>query len=197
MQKEVNQDYLLWRRIKTGETQAFHELYLQYADILFSFGSIYTKDQEFLKDCIHDLFFDLYKYRKNLADNDHIRNYLFKSLKRKIQASKNGKLSLVYTSGFLEENDRSSATAESDFQEEQEATIERIKNAIGKLPDRQQEALNLRFQVGLSYHEVAVLMEISVESVRTLVYRSVKVLREELKIKESSLLLFFMQLHKF
>ena len=197
MQKEVNQDYLLWRRIKTGETQAFHELYLQYADILFSFGSIYTKDQEFLKDCIHDLFFDLYKYRKNLADNDHIRNYLFKSLKRKIQASKNGKLSLVYTSGFLEENDRSSATVESDFQEEQEATIERIKNAIGKLPDRQQEALNLRFQVGLSYHEVAVLMEISVESVRTLIYRSVKVLREELKIKESSLLLFFMQLHKF
>jgi len=35
MQKEVNSDYLLWKRIKAGETQAFHELYMQFADITF------------------------------------------------------------------------------------------------------------------------------------------------------------------
>ena len=151
MQKEVNTDFLLWRRIKAGETLAFHELYMQFADILFSFGLIYSKDQELVKDCIHDLFFDLYKYRKNLSDNDHIRNYLFKSLKRKIQSPQSGKLKLVFTNTFHEENEQRTSLAETEALENQEENIKNIRIAMGKLSDRQQEVLNLRFQVGLSY----------------------------------------------
>lgn len=191
MRKEVNIDYLLWKRIKAGETDAFHELYLQYADVLFSFGAIYSKDQELVKDCIHDLFFDLYKYRKNLSDNDHIRNYLFKSLKRKIISPKNGKLNLVYSSNIQDENVGGSLTAEDEIPEEKEENLVRIRRAIGKLSDRQQEALNLRFQLGMPYSEIAKILDISVESVRTLIYRAVKTIREELKTENISLLLVF------
>lgn len=193
MQKDVNIDYLLWKRIKAGETNAFHELYLQYADILFSFGSIYSKDQELVKDCIHDLFFDLYKYRKNLSDNDHIRNYLFKSLKRKILLPKNGKLNLVYSSKIQEENEHKSTSSDDEQLEEREENLEQIRKAIDRLSDRQQEALNLRFQLGLSYPEIAKLFDISIESARTLVYRSVKTIREELKANNVSLILFLIQ----
>ncbi len=191
MQKEVNIDYVLWKRIKAGETLAFHELYMQYADVLFSFGSVYSKDQEFVKDCIHDLFFELYKYRKNLADNDHIRNYLFKSLKRKIQSPKNRKLSLVYTSAIQEENEQHTLGSINEEQEGREENIEKIRKAIGKLSDKQQEVLNLRFQVGLPYPEVAKILDISVESVRTLVYRAVKTIREDLQVNSGRLVLFF------
>lgn len=191
MQKEVNIDYVLWKRIKAGETLAFHELYMQYADVLFSFGSVYSKDQEFVKDCIHDLFFELYKYRKNLADNDHIRNYLFKSLKRKIQSPKNRKLSLVYTSTIQEENEQHTLGSINEEQEGREENIEKIRKAIGKLSDKQQEVLNLRFQVGLPYPEVAKILDISVESVRTLVYRAVKTIREDLQVNSGRLVLFF------
>lgn len=197
MQKEVNTDFLLWKRVKAGETQAFHELYMQFADILFSFGSIYSKDQEFVKDCIHDLFFDLYKYRKNLADNDHIRNYLFKSLKRKIQSPQSGKLKLVFTNTFQEGNEQKATLAETEGLENQEENIENIRIAMGKLSDRQQEVLNLRFQVGLSYPEIAKILDISVESARTLIYRSVKTIREELKLSNNALILFCLQVPKF
>ena len=193
MQKDVNIDYLLWKRIKAGETNAFHELYMQYADILFSFGSIYSKDQELVKDCIHDLFFDLYKYRKNLSDNDHIRNYLFKSLKRKILLPKNGNLNLVYSSKIQEENEHKSTSSDDEQLEEREENLEQIRKAIDRLSDRQQEALNLRFQLGLSYPEIAKLFDISIESARTLVYRSVKTIREELKANNVSLILFLIQ----
>jgi len=192
MQKEVNSDYLLWKRIKTGETQAFHELYMQFADILFSFGLIYSKDQEFIKDCIHDLFFDLYKYRKNLSDNDHIRNYLFKSLKRKIQSPQSGRLKLVYTNALQEDNEQNISSVEAERLEYQEENIANIRKAMTKLSDRQQEVLNLRFQVGLSYPEIARILEISVESVRTLVYRSVKTIREELSLNNTAIILFYM-----
>lgn len=196
MQKEVNSDYLLWKRIKAGETQAYHDLYMQYADVLFSFGNIYTKDQDFIKDCIHDLFFDLYKYRKNLSDNDHIRNYLFKSLKRKIQAPPSGKLKLVYSQEVQEENEQSAIGTDVEEAEYQEENIANIRKAIDKLSERQQEVLNLRFQIGLPYTEIAKILDISVESVRTLVYRSVKTIREELKLSNNALILFSMQIGK-
>ncbi len=196
MQKEVNSDYLLWKRIKAGETQAYHDLYMQYADVLFSFGNIYTKDQDFIKDCIHDLFFDLYKYRKNLSDNDHIRNYLFKSLKRKIQAPPSGKLKLVYSQEVQEGNEQSAIGTDAEDSEYQEENIANIRKAIDKLSERQQEVLNLRFQIGLPYTEIAKILDISVESVRTLVYRSVKTIREELKLSNNALILFSMQIGK-
>lgn len=196
MQKEVNSDYLLWKRIKAGETQAYHDLYMQYADVLFSFGNIYTKDQDFIKDCIHDLFFDLYKYRKNLSDNDHIRNYLFKSLKRKIQTPPSGKLKLVYSQEVQEENEQSAIGSDAEEAEYQEENIANIRKAIDKLSERQQEVLNLRFQIGLPYTEIAKILDISVESVRTLVYRSVKTIREELKLSNNALILFSMQIGK-
>lgn len=193
MQKEINTDYLLWKRIKAGETQAFHELYVQYSDILFSFGFIYSKEKEFVKDCIHDLFFDLYKYRKNLSDSNNIRNYLFKSLKRKILSNKKGKLNLVYIANVTEINEHKLSSFDQDDSEEQKESIKKIRKAIGKLSERQQEALNLRFQLELPYIEVAKIMEISLESVRTLVYRSVKTIREDLSVNSRQLVLFFLQ----
>jgi RNA polymerase sigma factor (sigma-70 family) len=194
MQKEENTDYFLWKRMKSGEPQAFQEVYTQYAEILFSFGMVYSKDQELVKDCIHDLFFDLYKYRKNLADNDHIRNYLFKSLKRKIYSSTTGKLSLVYTSQIQDAKEMGPDWFSGEDFDEQEMQMEKIRKAISKLSAKQQEVLNLRFQVGLTYSELAKILDISVESVRTLVYRSIKAIREQLEVKGRSLLLMFLEL---
>lgn len=188
MEKEINSDYLLWKRIKAGETLAFHELYMKFADNLFSFGMIYSRDREYVKDCIHDLFFDLYKYRKNLSDNDHIRNYLFKSLKRKIQSSLDPRLKLVYSESIREENELS----DSEEEELLEENIRNVQQAVDKLSEHQKEVLKLRFQIGLTYDEIARILEISVESVRTLVYRTIKTLREELKTKNSAIVLFYL-----
>ncbi len=190
MGKEINSDYLLWERIKAGETQSFHELYMRYADILFSFGRIFTKDQELVKDCIHDLILDLYKYRKGLSVNDNIRNYLFRSLKRKIYGNRLKKVELVY-----EENIHRDTTAsdEEDELEEQHEKLKKIMRLIDRLPEKQREILHLRFQLDLSYEEIAQVMEISVESVRTSVYRSVKSLREDLQIRNLDLLFMVMR----
>lgn len=192
MHKEVNIDYIFWKRLKAGETRAFHELYTQYADILFSFGLVYSKDQEHVKDCIHDLFFELYKYRKNLADNDHIRNYLFKSLKRKIQSPKGRKLNLVYTNKIEEGSAQKTNPATEEEPEGLEDNLEKIKKTFRKLSDKQKEVLNLRFQVGMPYPEIAQIMDISVESVRTLVYRTVKAIREELQIDKKNLIMLYL-----
>lgn len=189
MEKAANSDSLLWKRIKAGNTQAFHDLYTLYADILFSFGTIFTKDQELVKDCIHDLIFDLYKYRKNLADNDNIRNYLFKSLKRRIQTSSKRKLNLIYSGNLPGETEYQTGFSDQEESDDQHQKLTRIIELVNQLPEKQLEIINLRFQLDLSYPEIAQILDISVESVRTSVYRSVKTIREALNVTNLSLFL--------
>ncbi|RKD90759.1 RNA polymerase sigma factor [Mangrovibacterium diazotrophicum] len=193
MQIEGNHDYFLWKRIKSGDAEAFQELYNLYADILFSFGTIFTRDHELVKDCMHDLIFDLYKYRKNLSDNDNIRNYLFKSLKRKIQTSGKKSLRLVYSENLTSESDNLHDNVDPDELDEQQAQMSKVNCLINELPEKQREILNLKFQLEMPYHEIAVIMDISVESVRTSVYRSIKTIREQMEGQELMFLFIFMK----
>lgn len=191
MLKGGNSDYLLWKKIKSGDAEAFQELYRIYADELFAFGTIFTRDHELVKDCIHDLVFDLYKYRKNLAENDNIKNYLFKALKRRIQSSSKKKLNLVYGDNLDGDNLQDDQAAEKDQADDEMQKIEQVNQLINQLPDKQREMLKLRYQLEMPYHEISALMDISVESVRTSIYRSIKSLREKLEGRDFAFLFIF------
>ncbi len=192
MLKEGNSDYLLWKQIKSGNAEAFQELYRIYADILFAFGTIFTRDHELVKDCIHDLIFDLYKYRKNLSDNDNIKNYLFKALKRRIQSSSKNKLTIVYG----EHLNGDDLQDENDDASEEQLKMEQINRLINQLPDKQREMIKLRYQLEMPYHEISTLMDISVESVRTSIYRSIKSLREQLEGQDFMFFFIFTKNYK-
>lgn len=189
MHEDWNADYYLWKRIKAGQTDAFHELYNLYADTLYSFGRVFTRDSELVKDCIHDLMVDLYKYRKNLADNDNIRNYLFKSLKRKIQSSAQKQRSFIYSEAITGEPERGEAPEDPGNSDEQQQQMAQINRLIERLPEKQKEILNLKFQLEMPYHEIAAVLDISVESVRTSVYRSIKTIREQMDGKVGLILM--------
>lgn len=177
--------------MKAGDADAFQEVYNRYAGVLYSFGRIFVRDSELVKDCIHDLIFDLYKYRKNLADSDNIRNYLFKSLKRKIQHSAKKHAKMVLSEPFAGGTEQADDDG-SDAADEQADQMARINRLIDRLPDKQKEIINLKFQLEMSYDEIAAVLEISVESVRTSVYRSIKTIREQLNEKDIVILLILM-----
>jgi len=52
---------------------------------------------------------------------------------------------------------------------------------LGRLPDRQSEAIRLKFQQSLSYREIARVMKISESNVGFLIHMGVKALREQMK----------------
>src|SRR5690606_38891410 len=54
----------------------------------------------------------------------------------------------------------------------------RLLTMLNKLSIRQREVLHLLFQEGLSYEEVATVMEINVRSVYTLAWKSIRALRK-------------------
>jgi len=180
MFKDSDKD--LWTSFINGDDDALNLLYKQFVDVLYAFGLRFTDDAELVKDGIQDLFVDLYKYRKTLAFDVNVKSYLFTSLKRKIclVLKKNAAAANhSFEVPFL----LSCSIEEQIIQEEnQSELLLKLNKQLELLPSRQKEALYLRFNAELEYEEIAVIMNVSLETCRTLVYRGVKQLREKMVI---------------
>lgn len=186
MRVHKKEDIFLWDKLKGGCTTALGNLYDLYIDELFSYGIKIHPNKEHIKDCIHDLFLDLYKYHNNLAKTDNVKYYLLLSLKRKI--IKNIQLNKTHSpeidlynindQGFYTDSIEEELIKEESFAEK---NLELIK-ALSLLPKTQKQGLHLRFNENKSYEEIAKTMNITVQTSRTTIYRGIKSLRKKLTL---------------
>lgn len=175
-------DKNLWVSFINGDDTALNTLYTNFVDVLYSFGLRFSDDVELIKDSIHDLFVDLYKYRKTLANDVNVKSYLFTSLKRKIclvLKKKTLQESHDFETPFLLSGSIEDQIIDG---EEQSILLAKLDKQLELLPSRQKEAVYLRFNSELEYEEIATIMDISLETCRTLVYRGIKQLRERMVV---------------
>src|SRR5205085_1022777 len=66
------------------------------------------------------------------------------------------------------------------LEEEEQRLQKNVKEILSKLPVRQQEIVYLRFYEGLSYEEIAEVMDIAVTSVYKMWYKALENLKGEL-----------------
>ena len=66
-----------------------------------------------------------------------------------------------------------------------------LKMVMEDLTERQKEAIYLKFNCGFDYIQISELMEISVESARTIIYRTLKSIKETFGTETHSNLIFF------
>lgn len=187
-------DIELWELFTSGSQTAFGRLYDKYADLLYAFGLRYTSDKDMVKDCIQDLFIDLLHYRDVLAKDANVRFYLLKSFKRKLHTA--SKKAAIFSLNEWDLDDkvvsRFSFSAEQDVisDERQLEMLQALALEINKLPERQKEILYLKFTHNLDYEEIASMMQISVPTCRTFVYRAIKELRGKLEVSAILLILW-------
>jgi RNA polymerase sigma-70 factor (ECF subfamily) len=177
-----NTEERLWEGLRKGDQNALGELYKVYVDAMFAFGSSLTKDRDYVMDCIHDLFLDLYKYRNGLSPAENVKYYLLKSLKRKISRKYQNKTMPVPT---MEPNkqpqDKYGFTTSHEEQlinnESSDEKYKRLNAALGSLTKKQRKSLMLKFTEQRTYKEISEIMGVSIESARTAVYRALKSFR--------------------
>jgi len=180
-----NKDAILWEKFKDGDINALGSLYDLFIDDLYAYGIQFSQDKHYVMDCIHDLFLNLYKYRKKIAYTDNVGYYLAKSLKNQIL--KPAKLTLSkhtyeeknFCTSFEDDLIASEITNEREY---------KLSKAINLLSKKQRQGLYLRFTEEKQYEEIAEIMNISVQTSRTIIYRAIKVLRKNLSILMSFLL---------
>ncbi len=179
MTKDRSQWSEVWMRFRSGDRYAFSEIYEEFIDVLFAYGSKITHDRELLKDCIQDVFFNLQKYNPKLRHPEYLEFYLFRALKNAILARiKKNKIETSLTNDGVLQFDLK-------FHEESEEldveSLEFRRKALGQvlntLDSQKREILFLKFSTGLSYIEIGQLLSISPDSVKKQVYRTLGQLR--------------------
>ena len=178
----------LLERLHRGDMEALGCLYDMHVDHLMEFGLHYVTEVSWVEDQIHDLFLDLFRARHRALQIQNLKSYLSTSLKRRLFKRSKSKELLIEEDSFkrLLHNDSNHIETSSESKwidaEQLEYLKQALKTAMDSLTNHQQNALHLRFVEKKSYGEIAERMEVSKASARTLLYRSLKILREKVQL---------------
>ena len=193
---QLSEDEELWLSFKEGNKEAFSKIYATYFSSLYNYGAKITRDKDLIKDCIQDLFIDLWKGRKRMSATTSIKFYLYKSLRRKMVKE------IESTSRYgiqesLNDNYNFEVIASAEFdliteQVDQEGK-KAIINALNSLTRRQKEAIFLKYYENLSSAEVAHIMDLNLNSTYVLLSKAIEVLRKNM-IKLPSLVIYLIVL---
>jgi RNA polymerase sigma factor (sigma-70 family) len=189
MEYQFKSDKLLWDDFIKGNEDAFRLIYNSHVRTLFKYGCNFTHDEAQVKDCIHDVFVDLSRYRSNLGETDNIKLYLYKSLKRKIiRTLDKGMITGKLDPDKLPFHYSISFEDEMIDEELEKQKYQQLDKAMLSLSPRQKEAIYLKFVTNLSYEELSLVMNLNYQSARNLVFRGLEKLRENFP---KSLFVFF------
>ncbi len=150
---------------------AFTEIYNRYSNRVFLYCRRIVGDQELADDIFQDTFVRFLKAASSEKTTmTNVAAYLLRIARNlSLNAKRNQKNTVPIDQFELPEEDRSVESAE---------LAGLVAMALDLLPEDQREALALQTYGGLSYEEIAEMMEIPVTSVRNWIARGKKRMRE-------------------
>lgn len=178
----VNTDVQLWQQLKEGNELAFGKLLTRYFNPLQNYGVKFVQDEAFVKDCVQEVFIEIWNRRDRISTPDSVRAYLLSCVRKRVVRE-------GYRQRILKEDESVNLETEACFVEfspewsliEQESlaeTTHRIADALNKLPKRQREVIYLRFYQNLERDEIAAIMDVNPQSVSNLMQVAFKSFRE-------------------
>lgn len=187
----------LWLRFKQGDGEAFDQIFaLRYRE-LFNYATRFTKDHEFIKDCLQDLFLEMWSHREGLVENPYVTVYLIKALRnnlfRKLKLEKRLGAPTDLNDELYFLSDGQSMESEWIAAELLDENEQSIRQAISQLSKRQQEVIFLKYYKGLSNEEIATIMDIERQTVANFLHRSLTNLKRSLLMMAEFLLLPFIK----
>ncbi|QNM84933.1 sigma-70 family RNA polymerase sigma factor [Polaribacter pectinis] len=177
-------DKFIWKSLKEGDLNAFSVLFESYYPKLHGYGLKISKDEALTEDTLQDFFLYIYEHRENLSDLDTIAPYLFTSYKRFLLKEMKKNEKVKYTD-FSEETITDIKFTPEELitnQETEEFKNKNLSKVLNKLPNRQKEAIYLKYYSGLKAKEISEVMNINYQSVVNTLHKAIKNLKEEISI---------------
>ena len=189
---DASDDKVLWQRFVAGEESAFDQLMSSHFRPLFHYGSKFSRDKEFIKDSIQDLFLTLWEKRSNLSTDIAVKPYLMASLRRLMHRSMTTKSRLMDEPFENQEgNFEIEFSVEQDYIEH-ESTLgltSKLQKLLDELPRRQKEVIYLKFFQELERNQISEIMEVSPQTVSNLLQIAIKQLQKHWKAEFLTLLM--------
>lgn len=176
------------QRLRNKDRTAFQQLVREYKDPILNVCYGYVKDADDAEDLTQEVFTEVYRTISNFKEEASLFTWMYRiAISRSLDELK--KRRSLKRAAYFEKRVRSEAaelkiaqTASelSDPEEDlyQKQQQEFIDASLNELPETQRTAFVLSQQDGLSYKEIADIMEKSLSSIESLVHRSKQNLRK-------------------
>lgn len=172
-------DLELVNLIRSGNKDAFAEIYERYFGVLYLHAYRQLRDKDEAKDLLQELFSYLWSHRENLTPAANFSNYLYASVRNRvlnILAHKYVEDKFLLSLGHA--GSKTEAVTDHLARERQLAMI--IEKEIQLLPPKMRQVFELSRKANLSHKEIAARLELSEQSVRSHVKGALRLLRTRL-----------------
>ncbi|MEO6705974.1 MAG: sigma-70 family RNA polymerase sigma factor [Ginsengibacter sp.] len=168
--------------IRNGNKKDYSEAYVFYYKKLFNYGKKFTEEITMIEDSINEVFIMIWDSRQNLHTINSPQSYIFSSFRNSI-FQKIKKTKLLEFREVEQETEVQFSIDTIIIKNETDAALKRqLEKALQQLTSRQREAIFLRFYEGLSYIEVAGVMNISVKATYKIMSRALSELKDILSV---------------
>lgn len=175
-------------RLNSGNEEDFINLYKNLHHSLLSYGMRICANEELTRDCIHEVFLELWEKNDRFYLVKEIKPYLFRCLrnllidnfKKQKPFLKNTPEETLATGEELSTDSLFSISQEDVIieKESEDESKRLISNFISKLSSRQKEVFYLKFYDGLSNKEISQVTGIHYQSVRNIISEGIKRIRD-------------------
>lgn len=178
--------------VQEGDMQ-FIALYKFYYQDLYAYGVSLGFNTEDVKDAIQEVYLKLYFNERLCIDEKKIKFYLLRSVRNQLIDWERTKKD----TSSIEEEERSfklSVSVEESFIFDEEDLLlkKRVNRILDLLTDHQREIVYLHFIEEMPYEEIAVMLDMKIQTVRGQVFKAMEKLR---KLDSKDYFLFFLILY--
>ncbi len=177
--KNYRDEHSLWDAVLAGNDEAYASLFDRYARVMFMYGSQFCGDREVVKECIQDVFVNIWFNRNRLARTDNVKYYLFGALRNSIinALKKESRRNALYEAVFNAEPVRKEHIDRMDIEEDEKMMHARISEIMDMLSPRQRQVIYYRYIDNLSITEISDLLNMSYQAVLNTIQRAIKRVR--------------------
>ncbi|HWV72851.1 MAG TPA: RNA polymerase sigma-70 factor [Pseudosphingobacterium sp.] len=163
-------------QLQQGDEKAFEVLYHRYKGLLYTHAYKKLSDREEVRDIIHEIFSGIWEKRETLNVTTSFSAYLYQAVRFKvIDRLSKGRSAKTYLDSL--ENFAQTFTATTDHRLRENMLRDLIEKEINNLPTKMRQVFELSRKEGLSHKEIAELLSISEEGVRSHIKHALRILR--------------------
>ncbi len=167
-------------KLMKGDSSAFDEVVTTYQSMVINVCYGFSGNREDAEDIAQDVFIKIWEKIHSFKNEASLKTWIYR-------IAVNASLNFIRKQKFhalLENLDKAFLFAMEGHDPEEETRLKeqknRVRKAIGLLPKNQRIAITLQHMNDLSYYEIAEIMETSVSSIESLIFRAKKNLRKKL-----------------
>jgi len=171
-------------RIRAGDVAAFEALYLVLFPPLYEYAYRFVRSRDSAEDVVQEVFRRVWERRAECPPSDEVRAYLFAAVRNRIRKQWHHER-VVEASAAQFSDDRMPGMGQQGEDPEQYIVSSELREvldrALAELPESRREILLMRWQLGMSYPEIAHALGISVAAAQSQVSRFQRALRPLLR----------------